>query len=305
MDGLLKGPLSPGLLAAAVRLARRSDVVLATNIPFTAMLIGLLAGRLTGTPVVMLPFLHLRDPYHHRPMVRQALGRADRVLCLSRTNCAFVERAWGGSATFVGGGIDPEEYSGPAIDPHAFRQTHELGPTPIVLTVARKTPSKGYQLTVEAVREVRRRGLNCQHVLIGPDEDGLPLDTETCRYLGRQPRAQVLSALAACDVFSLPSMYESFGLAYLEAWMLGRPVIGHTLCDPARELIEPERDGVLVSEVREMVQALEALMSDPARNRAFGEDGRRKALSHYTWKHVVDRTLQALSEVVARQGSRM
>jgi len=78
--------------------------------------------------------------------------------------------------------------------------------------------------------------------------------------------------------------------------MFGKPVIGHSLCAPARELIEPGRDGVLVGSVAELVQALEALLSDPPRRRIMGEQGRTKTVNGYTWNHVVERTLAVLSE---------
>ena len=296
MDMALKGPMSPGLLATATRMARRSDLVLATNAPFAAMAIGLLAGRLARRPVVLLPFLHLRDPYHHRRGLRHVLSRADRVLCLSRTTREFIEATWGAKARYVGGGIDPTEFVDPVIASEAFRERHGLGTRPVVLTVARKTPSKGYLLTCEAVRVLRQRGLPCEHVLIGPDEDRRPVERDGVRYLGCLSRPEVLSGLAACDIFALPSLYESFGLAYLEAWMFGKPVIGHRLCAPARELIEPGRDGVLVGNVAELVQALEALLSDPPRRRIMGEQGRTKTVNGYTWKHVVERTLAVFSE---------
>jgi glycosyltransferase involved in cell wall biosynthesis len=227
------------------------------------------------------------------------LARADRVLCLSHSSCRLTERLWGTRARYLGGGIDPDEFDPACIDAPGFRAAHGLGDAPLVVTVARKTPSKGYQTTCEAVRALRDRGVACEHVLVGPDEDGLPVDPAGGRVLGVLPRPAVLSALAAADVFTLPSVHESFGLAYLEAWMVGAPVVAHRLCDPAAELIDEGRDGLLVRDGREMVEALGALLADPARRRAFGEHGRRKTLAHFTWPHVVSRALDVLAEVRA------
>jgi glycosyltransferase involved in cell wall biosynthesis len=297
LEGLLKGPVSPSLVAAATRAARRADLVLATNAPFVTMAQGLLVGRLARRPVVLLPFLHLRDAAHHRWTLRHVLSRADRVLCLSHSSCRLMERLWATRARFLGGGVHPEEFTGREIDPRAFREAHGLGASPLVVTVARKTPSKGYRLTCDAVRTLRERGVPCEHVLVGPDEDGLPVDPAGGRAIGARPRAEVLSALAAADVFSLPSVYESFGLAYLEAWMMGKPVIGHRLCDPAAELIDEGRDGLLVTDVGSTVSALEALLADPARRAAFGTHGRRKTLERFTWPHVVARALDVFAEL--------
>jgi glycosyltransferase involved in cell wall biosynthesis len=271
--------------------------VLATNDHFVTMAQGLLVGRMARRPVVLLPFLHLRDAAHHRWTLRHVLSRADRVLCLSHSSCRLMERLWGTRARFLGGGVDPQEFAGKDIDARAFRATHRLGTSPLVVTVARKTPSKGYHLTCDAVRTLRERGIPCEHVLVGPDEDGLPVDPAGGRAIGARPRNEVLSALAAADVFSLPSVYESFGLAYLEAWMMEKPVVGHRLCDPAAELIEEGRDGLLVTDVRSTVDALESLLADPARRAAFGAHGRRKTLEQCTWPHVVARALEVFAEL--------
>lgn len=67
----------------------------------------------------MMPFFHLRDPFHYRPWLRGLLKAADRVLCLNTAMKSFVEARWGGRAHFLGGGIDPEEFDSPispAID---------------------------------------------------------------------------------------------------------------------------------------------------------------------------------------------
>jgi len=116
LESLLKGPASPSLVAAATKAARRADLVLATNAPFVTMAQGLLVGRMARRPVVLLPFLHLRDAAHHRWTLRHVLSRADRVLCLSHSSCRLMERLWGTRARFLGGGVDPQEFTGKDID---------------------------------------------------------------------------------------------------------------------------------------------------------------------------------------------
>lgn len=299
-DALLKGPVSARLAASALRRARRADVVLASNAPFSLLPLGLGVAHLAGKPFAALPFFHLRDPYHHRPAIRLSLARADTVFCLSEAMARFVEERLGGRAAVVGAGIDPGELSNPGISGGRFRARHGLGDEPVVLTLARKTPSKGYATVARAVRRLRENGIRCQWVFVGPDEDGVPIPPEDGLYLGQLPRAEVLDALDACDVLALTSVFESFGIVYVEAWMRGKPVIGDSRADSVALLVEPGIDGELVRDEDGLAAALGALLRDAARRRALGEAGRRKALARYTWEAVVGRFADELHGLAER-----
>lgn len=303
-DALLKGPVSVRLAAAALWRARRADVVLSTNAPFSLLPLGLGVARLAGKPFAALPFFHLRDPYHHRPAIRWSLARADRVLCLSDAMSRFVEDSLGGRAAVVGAGVDPVELSSPAISGARFRQEHGLDDVPVVLTVARKTPSKGYAMVAAAIRRLRKSGVRCRWVFIGPDEDRVPIPPEDGLYLGERPRAEVLDALDACDVLALTSVFESFGIVYVEAWMRGKPVVGHARADSVAALVEPGADGELVRNEEELARVLAMLLPDPGRRRALGEAGRRKALERYTWDVVVGRFGDELRDINERGRAR-
>lgn len=300
-DALLKGPVSPGLAWAALSYALRSDVILATHVPFLGLGYGWMAGLLARKPVLMMPFFHLRDPFHYRPWLRRLLKAADRVLCLNTAMKSFVEARWGGRAHFLGGGIDPEEFDSPSISGHRFRKRYGLPETPMILMVSRKVRSKGYGTVCEAVKLIRGRGLECQFVLIGPDEDGLPLDEGVVRYLGPVPRSDLLDAFDACDVFVLPSSRESFGLVFLEAWMRRKPVVGHERADAVRELIDVGRDGEVVSNANELSSVLERLLRDKELRERLGEQGYNKVRSRFTWDHVVQRGLDILEEVCSER----
>ncbi len=250
-DALLKGPVSPGLARAALSHALRSDAILATHVPFLGLGYGWMAGRLARKPVLMMPFFHLRDPFHHRPWLRRLL-RIRRPRALPKHHDEVVRGGpMGGRGYYLGGGIDPEELASPRISGSRFRKRYGLETESLILMVARKVASKGYGTACEAVQRLRARGIHCRFVLIGPDEDGVPLDDGVVRYLGALSRAELLDAFDACDVFVLPSSYESFGLAFLEAWMRRKPVVGHARADSVRELIEVGRDGEVASDAHD------------------------------------------------------
>jgi len=299
-DALLKGPTSPSLAWAALRAARRSDAVLATNAPYSTLALGWLAARTARRPYLALPFFHLRDGFHHRPQVRGPLRAADRVLCLGDAMRRFVTDTWSGHGVVLGAGIHTAELDRDDISGDRFRARHGLEGVAIVLQVSRKTPSKGYAMAAEAVAAIDGTRRPVRFVLIGPDEDGAAIVTPSTLYLGRVERTELLDALDACDTFVLPSLNESFGLAYLEAWMRRKPVIGHGRCDAARDLIEPGIDGELVSDVDELAATLGRLLANPGEAARLGESGRAKVLSAYTWDRVVERAYQTLCEVTGR-----
>ena len=79
--------------------------------------------------------------------------------------------------------------------------------------------------------------------------------------------------------FVPPCLFESFGIAYLEAWLSGVPVIAADL--PAmRCVVHHEQDGLLVpyGDKDRLRETLGRLLSDSALARSMGEKGRQKAL---------------------------
>ena len=90
--------------------------------------------------------------------------------------------------------------------------------------------------------------------------------------------------MAACDIFTLPSWSEGFGVVYLEAMATGRPVIG---CEGEgiEDLVEQGKTGLLVKPkcVDSLVEALDFLLSYPEEARAMGERARKLVIENYTW----------------------
>jgi glycogen(starch) synthase len=93
-----------------------------------------------------------------------------------------------------------------------------------------------------------------------------------------------------CAVMVLPSLYEGFGIAFLEAMAVGLPVVG-TPTGGMADLIEPGVNGLLVPhhEPEALAGAISALLSDPERRRALGRQARLTAQT-YTWKRAAEAT---------------
>ncbi len=104
------------------------------------------------------------------------------------------------------------------------------------------------------------------------------------------PAEQKPDLFAAVDVFAYPSGFESFGIAFVEAWAAGKPVVG---CRRGAipSLVSDSVDGLLVKwqDPGSLADALITLLRDSPRAAAMGTSGREKALRKYTWRKIGQR----------------
>src|SRR5207249_4036861 len=110
---------------------------------------------------------------------------------------------------------------------------------------------KGYIHLLDAAEVVWRTQPETRFVFIGIPGFYSSFFDEFARYaderivdIERASGAERSAALDACDVFAMPSLHETFGIGYLEAWLHERPVVGGDI--PAlREVIAHGADGLL------------------------------------------------------------
>ena len=115
---------------------------------------------------------------------------------------------------------------------------------------------------------------------------------------GRRSRSEIRALLAASDIFVLPTVRESFGIAALEARCAGLPVVAMRESGVA-ELIEHGRDGFLARSDVELVDYVTALIAHPDRRRAIADHNRSTPPTSFDWPRVIDAHLSVYREAIA------
>lgn len=125
---------------------------------------------------------------------------------------------------------------------------------------------KGLRFALEAVRQVPGARL---FVAGRGKRRGLP-KCDSATFLGPQSGAEMNALLAAVDAFVLPTLYDPFSNACLEALAAGLPVIT-TSANGFAEIVEPGVEGEIIPDAMDVAALASAIAkwSDPARRHSI------------------------------------
>jgi glycosyltransferase involved in cell wall biosynthesis len=169
----------------------------------------------------------------------------------------------------------------------------------VILSVSRLLESKGVHYNIAAICRLVSKYPKLLYVIIGegPFRDDLEKMVyqfnlqEKVIFLGQLTHQEVKKYITACDIFSLPSTQETFGLVYVEAMLEGKPVI----CCSGQGidgLIKNGISGILVSpnDVDDLVGKIEYLIQNAEVADLIGIRGKCIA-QNLTWENHVDKLL--------------
>lgn len=242
--------------------------------------------------ILLAHYLHCVDPRETggetAEAERDVLPLFDGAVTPSRYVADALARE-GLSADPVPPGLDAA-YREPVVAPPATG-----GTAPRLLTVANVLPGKGLDVLVDALE--RLRDLDWVWRLVGSGELDVgcaeafrqrladaDLGDRVC-WDGSVPGGDMPGVYDACDVFVLPTRFETCSLSTREAMARGRPVVASRVGGlpenvgdaPAGHLV-PEGDAQALAE------ALANLIGDAAARREMGRAARIRSQSFPTWE---------------------
>lgn len=256
----------------------------------------------------------------HVPGASRVLRRQLRRAALLTTVSAWTGRHVralvgddGPPIRFLRTGVPLDTFT-PDADGSVVRARHGLGDDPVAVFVGRHVARKGIDVLVANWSEVQARVPRARLLVTGTG--GLTADLEqqvadrgddAVVLAGRVPWDELPAHHAAGDVFVHPNRtrwggleQEGFGVIFLEAQAVGRPVVAGG-SGGAPEALVPGRTGLLVDggDPSEVVAAVASLLGDRSTARAMGRAGRAFVEEHFDWDRIVADFHDDLAAVVA------
>ena len=226
------------------------------------------------------------------------------ILCVSESLKQTLVKAGATSSALqtIHNGMDLSKvHSGP--NPLARRYAGKT----LVLGVGNLKRSKGFDLFIEAIAQVRETCPSIHGVIVGGGAERQRLEklarkrnvADCLELVGARSPSETMEYMDQCTVFCLPSWSEGFGIVYLEAMAHGKPIIaveGQGIASILREagsgLLVPPQDASA------LVAALRRLLEHPEERQEMGERGRRIVQERFSWARSAREVINAYRDAL-------
>jgi glycosyltransferase involved in cell wall biosynthesis len=114
-------------------------------------------------------------------------------------------------------------------------------------------------------------------------------------------REDVPEILRSLDVLLMPSWFEPFGRAIIEAMAMGVPVVATDVGGPT-EIVANGKEGVLLPprDPERWAKVVAALLEDPERRKVMGQNARERATRDFSVERHIEQVEALYDEVLER-----
>jgi glycosyltransferase involved in cell wall biosynthesis len=175
-----------------------------------------------------------------------------------------------------------------------FYQQYPQLRKPFVLYAGRLEKAKNVHLLLEYfINYTKMRPHEVNLVLLGSGPILIP-DHPQIFHLGHVSDQDKHDAYAAATVLCQPSVYESFGITLLEAWLHNTSVLVHRHCQVTLEHCLAAQGGLYFRDEFEFMAALDFILAHPNTANQMGLNGRNYVKANYEWDKVINKLVAAL-----------
>ena len=187
---------------------------------------------------------------------------------------------------YVGAGIN--------IDINLYDDSLKCGNK--ILFVGKDFFRKGGDLVLEAFQILQKRNSEMELYIIGPKTFPFSIVSENIHFIGEISPSECIKYYNLCDIFVMPSRFEAYGIAFIEALCFGLPCIARD-CYEMPYLIEEGRSGLLLK--NDNPEELAGMMEEVLKNRSFYnyvKQHRKYYMQEYSWDKVADKMLNYIKK---------
>lgn len=276
-----------------------------------ADLYGIPAARRAGVPYIVSS-RHNDDRFRHillfRLLHRWLWRQIDAGIAISEAIRQFsiaVESASPDQIYTIHYGLDPAAVEAPPGSRAELGETLNIPADALIIgSVCRLIEQKGLMYAVRAFAQIADQIPEVHYVIAGDglQRSALEAEIQTLGLAGRIHllgwRSDAHAIMAALDLLVAPSLWEGFGLVFLEAMALCVPVVS-TCVSAIPEVVVDGETGWLVppGNVEVLAEVLRDALTHPVVMRQRGENARRRLEEQFTSQMMVDRTLDLYHQV--------
>ena len=254
---------------------------------------------------------------------------SDRLITVSESMKGIISATHGVSddrIDVVHNGLDWRRFAGSGLTADQRKRLRErvaADDEQIIVFAGRLTAQKGVRALLKSAELVIEEHKSVKYLIAGEADSlhssqmveemirGQRAMSERMKLLGRVERKQLGMIYQVADIAVVPSIYEPFGYAAVEAMAIGVAVIV-TGVGGLNEIVEQERSGLKVEvkdegggrkevDVEGLARAQVRLLREEETRKRIGEEGQRRVKEMFNVERMVDRTLLVYRKVITRR----
>lgn len=190
--------------------------------------------------------------------------------------------------------------------PDALHEEKKRIAEPQLVIVGRIEHMKGHEYLIKAMPGVVKKYPSVQLLVLGNGSERNNLE-QLAKALGVAGNIQFLgfqqnpyAFVSGSDIVVLPSLFEPFGLVYIEAFALKTPVVAFDV-QATNEIIQHNETGLLapVFDSAALAENIISLLDKPEERKRLAANAYTRYTTHFTKERMVDETIAWYQEVGA------